>query len=72
MNEINTKENHPVKNEYHATPEELPKATIWPIVLAFGVLFFFWGLISHFILILVGIVSMGIAITGWITDLKNE
>jgi hypothetical protein len=55
-----------------ATPQEIPELTFWPIVLAFAVLFFFWGLITSLIISGVGIVMIVFSIMGWISDLNNE
>ncbi len=55
-----------------ADPEELPASTYWPIFMAFGVLLFLWGIITSAIVLGVGVVIMGIALTGWITELNHE
>lgn len=53
-------------------PEKIPELTFWPFILAFGVLFFFWGLITSLIITGVGAVIIIIAISGWIQDLSHE
>ena len=53
-------------------PEKIPELTFWPFMLAFGVLFFFWGLITSLIITGVGVVIIIIAISGWIQDLSHE
>jgi hypothetical protein len=53
-------------------PQEMPASTLWPFTGALGVLFIFWGLITSFIFSCVGIVLLGIAILGWISDLEYE
>ncbi len=55
-----------------ADPEEIPRPTFWPVFMAFGVLFLFWGLITSFILSSVGVIVMAVAIAGWISDLNNS
>ncbi len=55
-----------------AVPEDIPKPTFWPIMLAFGVLFLFWGFVTSFILSVVGIAGIGISISGWIGEFYNE
>jgi len=55
-----------------AVPEELPHSSYWPIMLAFSVVFFFWGFITSLIISGVGLVTMGFSIWGWIGDLVNE
>ncbi len=57
---------------YPAQPEELPELTFWPIVLAVGVAFFFWGFITSFIISGVGLAVMGTALYGWIEEFSNE
>jgi len=55
-----------------AVPEEIPKPTFWPIMLAFSILFFFWGIVTSAILSFVGLAGMGISISGWIGEFYNE
>jgi hypothetical protein len=55
-----------------AVPEKLPGSTFWPITLALGVIFFFWGFITSLILSGVGLVAIGFAVAGWIGDMNNE
>ncbi len=52
-------------------PEHVPRPTYWPAVLAFGITFLLWGIITTYIISAIGIVLMGIAIGGWIGDLKH-
>lgn len=51
-------------------PEILPEPTIWPISLAFGILFLFWGFISSLGLSILGFLVMVVSIAGWIADLR--
>jgi hypothetical protein len=51
-------------------PEILPEPSIWPIGLAFGVLFLFWGFIASPGLTIAGIIIIGVSTAGWIADLK--
>lgn len=55
-----------------ADPEIIPKPTFWPIFTAFGVLLLFWGLITSFILSLVGVVVLAFSISGWVSDLNKS
>ena len=62
------------KDEYNlspAVPEKIPSSTYWPIILALGVTFFFWGFVTSVIISGVGLVAMGFALAGWIGDLNN-
>ena len=51
-------------------PEEIPRPTIWPIGLAFGILFIFWGFIASLGLTIAGFIVTVVSLTGWIADLK--
>ncbi len=53
-------------------PEVIPEPTLWPIGLAFGVLFIFWGFIASPGLTIVGVIIAGVSVAGWISDLKPE
>ena len=55
-----------------ARPEHIPRPTYWPAVLAFGLTFALWGLITTWIISVVGIVQVAISVAGWIGDLRNE
>ena len=52
--------------------EPLPHPTYFPAGLAMGVAFIFWGLISNFVVSLVGIALFAAALAGWITDIRHE
>jgi hypothetical protein len=52
-------------------PEEtLPRPTYFPAGLAMGVAFMFWGLISSWVVFLVGLALFGAALAGWITEIR--
>jgi hypothetical protein len=55
-----------------AKPEKIPAFTFWPIVLAVGIVFVFWGLITSLIISGVGLVFMAIALLGWIQEFSND
>ncbi len=55
---------------YPADPQEIPAPSFWPFILAFGVMFLFWGIITSFIVSLVGVIIMIISIAGWISELR--
>jgi len=54
------------------TPVKLPELTFWPFMLAWGVTFFFWGLITSLIITGVGVLLIIVSITGWIKELNHE
>ena len=53
-------------------PEIIPEPTIWPLALAFGLLFMLWGLITIIVLTFVGVILFGLGLAGWINDLKPD
>ena len=55
-----------------AVPEELPQLTFWPVFLALGVVFLFWGILTSLLISATGLVISGISLLGWITDLNSE
>jgi hypothetical protein len=50
----------------------LPHPTYFPAGLAMGVTFFFWGLITSWVVMLVGAGLFTAALAGWITEIRNE
>jgi hypothetical protein len=72
MDEIETLN---IPDEYElnpSVPEELPTPTFWPIVMASGVLFFFWGFLTSIFIWAAGCIVIGIAAAGWIAEFKDE
>jgi hypothetical protein len=51
-------------------PEVLPLSTLWPLSMAFGVSFIFWGFIAAAGLTITGLFVTGISLAGWISDLR--
>jgi hypothetical protein len=52
--------------------EPLPHPTFFPAGLAMGVTFIFWGLISNWVVFLVGVALFAAALAGWITEIRHE
>ena len=50
----------------------LPHPTYFPAGLAMGVAFLFWGLISTWAVLLVGVALFIAALAGWITEIRHE
>jgi len=50
----------------------LPHPTYFPAGMAMGVTFFFWGLITSWVIIAVGAGLFAAALAGWITDIRHE
>ena len=55
-----------------ARPEHIPRPTYWPAVLAFGLTFALWGIITTWIISAVGLVLVALSVAGWIGDLRHE
>jgi hypothetical protein len=53
-------------------PEVIPRATYWPVLLAGGVAFVFWGLISDIWIFGAGLILTIMSMIGWVNDLLNE
>lgn len=63
----------PAPHPWHlARPVRLPKPTYWPFMLALGLAFMFWGLLTTWIIGVAGLLVFGIALAGWITNLRHE
>jgi len=52
--------------------QHLPHPTYFPAGLAMGVAFFFWGLITSWVIVMVGLGLFVAALAGWITDIRHE
>jgi len=55
-----------------AKPEQLPSPTYWPFFTAVGLLFMGWGLLSLWLVSLVGFVVFIISLIGWINLMRHE
>jgi hypothetical protein len=53
-------------------PESLPRPTFFPAGLAMGTTFIFWGLITSWVIILVGAGLFIAALAGWIMEICHE
>ena len=51
-------------------PQEMPRPTLWPIALAFGIIFSFWGILTSLIITAVGAGISVIALAGLIEEFK--
>ena len=52
--------------------ERLPRPTYFPAGLAMGTTFVFWGLITSWVVFLVGIGLFVAALAGWLTEIRHE
>jgi hypothetical protein len=55
-----------------AKPEVLPRATYWPAVMALGIVFVFWGIVTTLAISVMGLALTAVALGGWIRELRNE
>lgn len=53
-------------------PEHIPRPTYWPATLALGLTFAAWGLVTTPWISLVGLLLFGIALAGWIGELRHD
>lgn len=59
-------------DEFKAQPEKIPRETYQPFLLAVCVLFIGWGLISNYLLSLVGLIGFFIVLAKWIKEMLYE
>ena len=52
--------------------EHLPRPTYFPAGLAMGTTFLFWGLITSWVIFLVGLGLFAAALAGWLTEIRYE
>ena len=68
-----TKSSRPAKSDWSpARPEIIPRPTFWPAGLAFGITFLMWGMLTSFVLTLVGLAVFTVSLVGWIGELRHE
>ena len=52
--------------------EHMPRPTYFPAGLAMGIAFLFWGLITSWVIIVVGLALFAASLAGWITEIRYE
>ena len=50
----------------------LPQPTYFPSGLAMGTAFLFWGFITSYVIVLVGVALFTASLAGWITEIRHE
>ncbi|HEU0209553.1 MAG TPA: hypothetical protein VFQ78_11320 [Candidatus Udaeobacter sp.] len=60
------------KNWEPLPPESLPRPNFFPAGLAMGTTFIFWGLITSWVIIAVGIALFTASLAGWIYEIIRE
>jgi hypothetical protein len=53
-------------------PEHLVKPTYWPMVLALGIAFLLWGVISNLFISGVGLILFVLALANWVRELRHD
>ncbi len=49
----------------------LPRPTYWPVVLAIGVMFLAWGIVTTIIISIIGVALLALGLGGWIGELRH-
>jgi hypothetical protein len=53
-------------------PEHLVKPTYWPQVLALGIAFLLWGVISNLFISVIGLALFVLALSNWVRELRHD
>ncbi len=53
-------------------PAHLSEPTYWPVVMALGITLLLWGIVTSFLISLVGLALFGLSLAGWIGDILHE
>jgi hypothetical protein len=53
-------------------PEHLPAPTFWPAGFALAITFIFWGLVTSWVVLVVGVALFVASLAGWIADIRHE
>ncbi len=53
-------------------PEVLAAPSWWPALLSLGASVMVWGLVTSFVVLLIGLITFVVSLTGWIGDLRHE
>jgi uncharacterized membrane protein YecN with MAPEG domain len=71
-NEQSQHPDQPPRDWHRLVETPLPRPTYFPAGLAMGAAFVFWGLITTWVVWLVGVVLFIAALAGWITEIRHE
>jgi hypothetical protein len=50
-------------------PDVVPRPTYAPAAMAFGITFFFWGLVTSPVVLVVGLVIFAVSLRGWVREM---
>ncbi|MBS1957730.1 MAG: cytochrome c oxidase subunit 4 [Cyanobacteria bacterium SZAS-4] len=53
-------------------PERLPRPSVWPITLALGVTLLAFGVVTNWIMSVVGLALLVVATGGWFMELRYD
>lgn len=56
----------------NATPQDIPHATYWPVIVALGLSCMFWGILTVYYISIAGFLLFFVGVGGWINDLREE
>lgn len=60
------------KNWVTLALEHLPNPTYWPAAMALGVTLLFWGTVTSWVILLMGLLVLFASLLGWIKDIRHE
>jgi hypothetical protein len=73
MNPKNYEELPSIRTGWTPVPhEKIPEPTYWPAALALGTVLLLWGLVTSFIVAIVGFILLGSSIAGWLGEMRHE
>jgi hypothetical protein len=53
-------------------PEKMPEPTFWPAALALGTVLLLWGIVTSFVVGMVGFILLVFSIAGWLQEMRHE
>ena len=53
-------------------PDHLPKPTAWPAALSLGATLLVWGIVTQWLITLIGLLLFVVSLVGWIQDIRKE
>jgi hypothetical protein len=64
--------NEPPRGWTRLPAEHLPVPTFWPAGFAFGIMLFFWGFVSSWVIFAAGLGLLAVSLYGWIAHIRHE
>lgn len=73
MSEKNHGESTPLRPGWTLIPpEKMPEPTFWPAGLALGTVLLLWGLVTSFVVAMVGFILLVVSVAGWLGEMRHE